>query len=774
MYHRSTVANSHDDLVGRVVGRIRITGVLGGGGMGRVFEGVDEALQRRVAVKAIRGEHRLHREAKARFLREARILSQVNHRNVCVVHDLIETDDSDYLVLELVPGRSLRRAMTDGLSEREKLGIARQLLEVLVAVHGAGVIHRDLKPENIMLRPDGEITVLDFGLARSVEDDIAMFSEAPMLDLADLENRPEPGETLRVPGCALSIHVRTNLGSVVGTAGYMSPEQARAEPSTAASDIYSAGLILQELFTGSPPIGRELPATVLVDKAAHGESLPVTGLPPDLTALIERMKSALPAMRPSSVDALAELKRVIERPARRRRRAVVAAVWVVLAMLAGGMTVQWLRASREADRANREAVAAEEVSDFLVSLFEESNPEQARGASLSAEEILHRGAERIAHELEEQPLTRSRLLATIGSVYRKMGLYDQAISILGEALDLRTRELGETSAEVASTLSTLGDYERRSGDFEAAEAHLLRAIELYDRLPEADPIDRAGALLNLGNLLSNDGRLDEAEARLQNAYDIYAQNLGPDHLFSARCEANLAILIARQGRVEEAEPIFRRVLGIQERELGPDHPSVGEATTNLAIALKILGRYDEAEALYLRNLEMQERVLGDAHPDLCKVLGNLANLYTQMGRLDEAEPFYLRSLEISRASLGPEHPEVALDLDNLGALYIEMGRLEDAERLCLEAKEIREKVLDPAHPHLATTLLNLAAIHRAEGRAREAEEMYRRGLAICVQAFAPGHPKRLSAARELADFLREQGRETEATALEAREVGEPL
>ena len=410
------------DLIGESIGHIRLVDVLGQGGMGTVYVGEDERLQRKVAVKAIHGDHRLHREAKARFRREARILSQMNHRNICAVHEFIEDEGSDFLVLELVPGRSLRAAMKTQLSQRQKLSIAEQLIEVLVAVHGMGVIHRDLKPENIMVKPDGEIAVLDFGLARSVDEEITVFSETPTIDLVDLGHQGESPEGPSLPAGTLSTHVKTNRGTVVGSAGYMSPEQARAEPATAASDMYSAGLILQELFTGSPPFDPDLGPMGLVLKAAEGETAPVAGLPADLRELIERLTSVAPGARPSSVDALAQLQRIIEGPKRRRRRAVVAAVWFALAILAGGMTIQWVRASREAKRANREAVAAQQVSDFLVNLFEESNPEQARGASLSAEEILQRGAERISGTLEEQPLTRARLLLTIGRVFKKMGL----------------------------------------------------------------------------------------------------------------------------------------------------------------------------------------------------------------------------------------------------------------------------------------------------------------------------------------------------------------
>ena len=333
--------------------------------MGTVYVGEDETLQRKVAVKAIHGEHRLHEQAKARFLREARILSQVNHHNICVVHDFIETEDSDFLVLELVPGRSLRAAMKTQLPDRQKLDIARQLLEVLVSVHSAGVIHRDLKPENIMVKPDGKITVLDFGLARSVDEDVAMFPGTPTLDLEDLESQAA-GEAQQGSGSPPSIHVKSNQGTVIGTAGYMSPEQALAEPATAASDIYSVGLILQELFTGSSPFEPGLSPMGKVIKTAGGETLPVTGLPTDLTVLIERLEAFAPGARPSAVDALDQLQQIIDKPKRRRKQAVITVVWIALAGLAGGMTIQSVRASREAERANLEATAAQKVSDFLV------------------------------------------------------------------------------------------------------------------------------------------------------------------------------------------------------------------------------------------------------------------------------------------------------------------------------------------------------------------------------------------------------------------------
>ena len=165
--------------LGETIGHIRVTEFLAKGGMGDVYAGYDEKLGRRVALKAIRSEHRLNAEAKARFLREARILSQLEHPRICRIHDLVEEDDADVLVLELIQGRSLREAILRGLDPAQRTRIARQIVDVLAVAHARGVVHRDLKPDNIMVEPGGDVKVLDFGLARSLEE----LSAAPTLDL---------------------------------------------------------------------------------------------------------------------------------------------------------------------------------------------------------------------------------------------------------------------------------------------------------------------------------------------------------------------------------------------------------------------------------------------------------------------------------------------------------------------------------------------------------------------------------------------------------------
>ncbi len=207
-------------LLGTTIGRIRLIDRLGKGGMGEVFVGYDQTLDRRVAVKCVRVGDR-PAKIKGRFLQEARILSRLDHPNICQIYDFVESEDRDFLVMELVEGESLKQTAQGGLDDKAKLKIAQAVADVLVAAHAEGVVHRDLKPEHVMITAEGEVKVLDFGVAHSI---VADDDSDATVDLSSLETPRPPA-------------YRTVIGSVVGTPSYMSPEQARGEPVTPASDV---------------------------------------------------------------------------------------------------------------------------------------------------------------------------------------------------------------------------------------------------------------------------------------------------------------------------------------------------------------------------------------------------------------------------------------------------------------------------------------------------------------------------------------------------------
>ncbi len=251
-----------EDLSGQRVGNLRIDHRLGKGGMGEVYEAWDERLQRRVALKVMRGAHRLDPASRSRFLREARVLSRLDDPGICRIHDLIERTDGDYLVLEHIEGATLASHLKAGPVERDRsLEIGEAVARVLAVAHGASVVHRDLKPENIMITAQGQVKILDFGLSRLLEPSgvaptehlaPAVPPDASLVDTLLETPAPITVASLRPASSepAGTLDGLTELGSIVGTLRYMSPEQARGEAIKEGTDLYALGVILHELLAG--------------------------------------------------------------------------------------------------------------------------------------------------------------------------------------------------------------------------------------------------------------------------------------------------------------------------------------------------------------------------------------------------------------------------------------------------------------------------------------------------------------------------------------------
>lgn len=639
------------NLIGTMVGNIRVEGHLGKGGMGEVYVGFDEKLERPVALKAIRLRHRLDEKSKVRFLSEARILSQLDDPSICRIYDYIEGEGTDYLVLELIEGKNLRQVFDQGTDPALRMKVAERVVEALVAAHAKGIIHRDLKPDNVMLTPEGEVKVLDFGLAQSE----AAQPEAAQPEAAQLESTViesiDSGKT------------DTHTSSVVGTPMYMSPEHARGERVSSASDMYSLGLLLQELFTGECP-QPDLPAQILFFRVLEGKTKPVTGVDRDLAVLINRLKSAAPAARPTAVETLERLRWIRDKRKRLLRRAL--AVLALLAVAAAAVKYTF-DLQRERTLALEARDEAEEVVSFLVDLFEVADPEEALGRTITAQQILDQGAEKVRQELVDQPLIQARLMTTIGTVYRKIGLYNEAAYLLEEGLDVRTRLLSENHPDLAQSLNDLAGVYIQRGWFDEAEPLLRRALAIREQVFGLDHLEVAESLNSLGNLF-----LD-------------------------------------QERFVDAEPLFRRSLAIREQTLGGGHLDVARSLNNLALIEMGLGHQAQAESLYHQALAIKERLMDPDHPSLARSFNNLAYLYLRQKKYAEAKPLYERALAIWEKTLGPNHLALAWPLQGLAILAREEGRYQDAEALLRRALKIRQE-LPADHPELLDTLRELAVL----------------------------------------------------------------
>ncbi len=739
------------EIIGKTIGHIRIAGRLGQGGMGEVYVGFDDKLERKVAVKAIGAKSQLDTQAKSRFLREARVLSQLEHPHICQIYDYIEGDASDYLVLEFIDGRNLKHRIDQGIEKSLKLKIAEQIAQVLVVAHEKGIVHRDLKPSNVMLTDKNEVKVLDFGLARFVKaksgykepekrDEAAppkVDSDAPRnqqdvtLTLPQQNNIPEAdSEPLPL------VTFKTQDGAIMGTPLYMSPEQARGEAATAASDMYSFGLLLQQLFTGQSPYDETVDQTTILDLAMKAKTVPLTGVSADLATFINRLKSPVPAARPSATEALEKIQRIREKPKRRVRNLIISTIVSVFVLFAFKYTLDLRQERKQALQARDEAT---NVANFLVNLFEVSDPGEARGNTITAREILDKGAKEIERGLEKHPLTKARLMDTIGIVYRKLGLYQESEPLARLALEIRENMLGKEDLQVARSLMNLALLFERQGKYPEAEEYSQRSLAIQKKSLEGDHPDIAASLHLLGLIYHRQVKLKEAESFYLRALEIREKALGPNHPDVAESLNDLGALYYLQSQFDKAEQCYKRALHIRESVLGADHPDVGSTLNSLAGLYLWLRRYDEAEPLYQRSLAIRLKTLGPDHPEVANSYNNIAILYNYRKNYAEAEKYYRKSLQIRKKALRQDHPDIAGVLEDLAYLYQETGRIKEAETMYTQALSILEKAFGANNPELTSALHNLALIYVDQGHYGKAEEYLKRALDIMKKAFGPEH-----------------------------------
>ena len=738
--------------------------------MGEVYAGVDETLKRRVALKAIRAEQRLNAQAKARFLREAQILSQLDHPHICRVYNYVEGADSDWLVLELIEGKTLHEAIGAGLGAAERLSVALQIAEVLVVTHAAGVVHRDLKPGNVMLAGPGGVKVLDFGLARSLpvgsaegpaaSGDALGSTGIPAAAWNDLApsaspedtRLPGPGELPTIARASSSAGPETEGGEVLGTIAYMSPEQARGEAATPASDQYSFGLLLQQLFTGRPPYSESDDHAALLDRARRGDVPPPAGLDADLTRLIQRLKAFAPAERPTAVDTLERLRWIAAKPRRRVRRLLVAAA-VTVAALAGVKYFVDLRAERTvAVEARREAEErrkqAEDLIGFMLGDLRKKLETVGRLEVLDdvgAKAMDYFAAVPESSLSDEELAQRSAALYQIGDVRITQGRLAEAEEPLTQSLAL-ARSLadrhpgdGRRLYDLAQSHFWVGFVEWRQRRLDEALVHFREYVRLAERLVGMDPanadwqIELASANSNIGSVLEEQGDLDGALERFHAALDIESALLAkrPDDNTLRRnvAASNNAVgaVLRAKGDLADSLSHHRAELALQE-ELVRREPGTARwrqylsvSHNRVAMLLEAMGQVGEAARHAAEALATAERLASEdpSNVDWQRELGishyRAGMIAGARGARAEAQRHLSSGLAIiaRTAARDPLNPARQRDLaDGHAALAQHHLAAGDAARAVAEARAaqgLAERLLaKSADDRQATRLLGLA------------------------------------------------------------------
>jgi eukaryotic-like serine/threonine-protein kinase len=740
---------------GRRIGPYELIAVLGEGGMGTVYHARQtEPIARDVALKLIKRGLDTSRVV-ARFEAERQTLARLDHPAIARILDAGADDQGrPYFVMELVRGVPITDyADARRLSVRDRLALFLQVCQAVQHAHQKGVLHRDLKPSNILVTEHDGVAlpkVIDFGVARAIEDTAG-------------------GESML-----------TEAGQLVGTPEYMSPEQAGVRPggTDTRSDVYSLGVVLYELLTGQRPlrlrglrvaeiqriIGTEEPTrpsglvTTMPAQAAGvaGPDSRAIGtarqtspsrlgrlLAGDLDNIVLMCLRKEPERRYPGVEQLADdLRRYLQgRPVtaqrdtwryragkftRRHRVAVGAAAAALIALVAFAGVMTWERnQARQAEaRARAEAETAQQVSDFLVGLFQHADPFVAQGDTLTARDLLDQGADRITRDLAGQPKIQAALMATMSQAYTGLQVPDRAVSLAQQSLALARQVYGPRDPAVATALLALAAAHASQSDQQKAlplyrealamrkallppddpaivEATSLLALDLQTlaRFDEAESLYRealaitrrsrppddpaiTAALDNLGGVLHGEGKVDEARQVLEDALARARQGHDPE--LTADILSELAVLLKNTNHPDEAEPMYKEALDLRERTFGPDHPMTGQSENNYGVFLRGIGRAAEALPHLERSLAIDRAHFGEKHLDVGIAYANLASVYGSLDRFDDAEAAYKSALASIAGSMGRKYWVYGQTQYNYGELLRHRGRMAAAEPLLVQ------------------------------------------------------------------------------------------
>jgi serine/threonine-protein kinase len=742
-------------------------------------------------------------ERVGRFLVERRVLARLEHPNVARLLDAGVADEgTPWFAMEYVRGEPIDRYCDRRrLTVADRLALFERVCDAVAYAHRNLVVHRDLKPANVFVAEDGTPKLLDFGIAKLLEEE-----EAGL----------------------------TGTGLRLLTPEYAAPEQLTGGPVTVAADVYSLGVMLYELLCGRRPYyfasrtagdieravltadparpsaaatrpggrrqaegpgGAGAPEQVAAARATDPAHL-ARRLAGDLDAIALRALAKEPARRYPSAEALLDDLRnhragrpVRARPdtgryrartfVRRNRTAVAAAALLVgvLAAFAATAAVQQRATARERDRAEaalaearRETATAEAVTTFLTELFAASDPYQHGGDTVTARQLLERGAARV-DRLRGEPDVRARMLGTMGRAYGGLGQYERAAEFHRRAVAGLRALRRAPDRELAAGLHELGRALSRLGRLDSANAAYREALAMRRQLAPAGDGDVAATLVGLGVSASAGGRFADAERAYREALAVYRALPAADSSAVASALNNLAVAATGQGRLAAAESSFRDAIALYRALHGAGSPVAAQTLANLGGVLFEQGRLTDAEAALREALAAERAALGPAHPTVSAALGQLARTRAEQGDLAEADTLLRESLAIRRASYGPRHSMVGSALVALGKVAARRGGRRAADSLYGEALAVFEEGLPPDHPLVAEAQGARAALRLSEGRAAAAEPLARRAHATLRRAHGDASPRTAEAARVLGQSLTALGRYAEAEPLLLAAVG---
>ncbi|MEX0662488.1 MAG: serine/threonine-protein kinase [Balneolaceae bacterium] len=786
------------DFKGHKVGAYTIRKKIGQGGMGIVYRGerADGDFEHTVAIKLIRTGMDTPENIRL-FNRERNILAGLNHPGIAKLFDGgVIQNGAPYLVMEYVEGTPIVQYCDEKkLTIDERINLFLNVLEAVRHAHENLIIHHDLKPDNIFITEEGQVKILDFGIAKLLDTGV------------------EHSDNL------------TLTRARILTPKYASPEQIRQESVTTATDMYALGIILHQLLTGLHPYNLQnksvyeteqtvlnteprLPSyrlsstegsEVIAEKRSEKPLSLIRHLRGDLDAIqlkgieknptqryrtareltneLEKYRSALPVSARNSTFGYRFNKFLS------RNRVALSIVGLFILITTLFLFYHTNQISKERDQAEFQAQKATSVQSFLVDIFRYNNPnaDEYAGKDLTAQELLQTGLANVEDDLQHQPETQIGIMTSIGEALRNLDELDEAEQAMQKAIEKSETHFGTNDLRTASIYTSLALLKRDAGEYEESDELIREAIEinetstdtalkqlankysilaynqahqsqfdkseelflyadsLYIASEDSNSVERYNTLSNYAEVKSRMGKHNEALEFNKKALDFYRELYGHDHLNIATTLNKMGKNHHHLGNHSEADQYYRQSLEIKLKLMDEDNTAVASTYQSMAINLRVMGHYKKAEEYALKDLEIMQQVYDEDNIRIVFSLNIVALTKQDLEEYEEAEQIYKKIIAIQEAYYDEENTQLAATIYNLASLYQITKRYEEAYPMYERVVSIDKKNLGDEHPEVAVDLNKLGDVSREMGSYSRADSIYTEAKSIFIDAYPDDH-----------------------------------